>query len=454
MSAEQAEQAEVTDLAERLRQRDEREQMLGARLRQAFTCLEPIIKDPAAETYLLAPQSVDAWRVLRDEDPDIFLVYLSTVRARFGNVVARLVSDRVGLPGIGGAASREPLAGYTLAAIWENYEPPRYLVKRLLGPGAVTVLFGQSGHLKSVTAIDLALCVATGTAFHGVKTRRAGVLYVAGEGHAGIKKRIRAWLLGRGMDSTSEQPAVYVTSAGADLIGNPEQLHATVAHAAEVLGMAIELVIIDTLAACFGPGDENHAADMGRAIAGARTAGAEAAVLLVHHTGHGQIERERGSYALIAAADYRLQATYDEVSKLLELKWHKCKDDEKPEPMTFECKTVELEWQDEDGEELTSVVLERLEGASLPQAARTSGIGKNEQTALKSLRALYSRNRKSLEQQDRDPAEARILIDGWRHDCERRGLIYKRWHDVKTSLAKDRLIVIDEPFVYISQAAA
>lgn len=278
------------------------------------------------------------------------------------------------------------------------------------------------------------------------------MLYVAGEGHAGIKKRIRAWLLARGMDSTSEQPAVYVTSAGADLIGNSEQLRATVAHAAEVLGVAIELVIIDTLAACFGAGDENHAADMGRAIAGARTA--EASVLLVHHTGHGQIERERGSYALIAAADYRLQATYDEISKLLELKWHKCKDDEKPEPMTFECRKVALEWQDEDGEELTSVVLERLEGASLPHGPRTSGLGKNEQIALKSLRALYARNRKSLEHQGRDPAQARIMLDGWRHDCERRGLSRNRWHEVIKSLTTDRLVVIDEPFALLSEVNA
>lgn len=347
-------------------------------------------------------------------------------------------------------AISEPLPGYTLEAIWDAYEPPKYLVKRLLGPGAVTVLFGQSGHLKSVTAIDLALCVATGTPFHGVRTRRTGVLYVAGEGHAGLKKRIRAWLRSHGMDSASQLPAIFVTNIGADLIGNSEQLKATVAHAAEVIDMAIELIIVDTLAACFGGGDENLSADMSRAISGARAADENAAVLLVHHTGHSQTDRERGSYALIAAADYRIQATYEEASKLLELKWHKCKDDEKPEPMIFESRKVELDWQDEDGEELTSVVLERLEGASIPQE-RTSGLGKNEQKALKILRTLYARNRKSLEQQGRDPAEAKIMLGGWRNECERLGIARNRWHELIKSLTSDRLVTIDGTFVFLSE---
>lgn len=431
---------------------------MDVRMRQAFACLGPLLKDlPETDSYLLAPQAVDAWRVLRDEDPETFTVYLSAVRAKCGNNVALLVSNRVGPPGAGGASSREPLPGYTLAAIWEGYEPPKSLVKGLLGPGAVTVLFGQSGHLKSVTAIDLGLCVGTGTAFHGVKSRRAGVLYVAGEGHAGIKKRIRAWLLAHGMDSASEQPAVYVTSARADLIGNSEQLRATVAHAAEVLGAAIELVIVDTLAACFGAGDEDRAGDMGRAIAGARAAGEDAAVLLVHHTGHNQIDRERGSYALIAAADYRLQATYDEASKLLELKCHKCKDDEKPDPMVFECRKVTLEWQDEDGDELTSVILRRLDGATMPQQGpRVAGLGKNQETAVRTLRGLYAKVRKNLAEQGRDPAEAKVFLDAWRAECLKRGIDRYRFRELLTDLQKPerRVITVDGLFVTLSETIA
>lgn len=444
---------DIADLTARIEARDaakaDREKMMGAQLRQAVGVLGPLIKDlPATDTYLLAPLAVDAWRTLRDGDPEGYLVYLSAIRQRCGNNIALLVANRVGQ----GGSSSHALTGYTTAAIWEDYEPQPYLVKKILIPTGLTVLFGQSGHLKSVTAIDLALCVGTGMAFHGIKTRRAGVLYVAGEGHAGIKKRIRAWLIANGLNSASEQPAVFVTNSGVDLIGNSHQLRATVEHAAAVLGVAIEFIIIDTLAANFGAGDENVTADMTRAIAGARAADAQAAIMLVHHTGHGQSDRERGSYSLIAAADYRIQATYDDFSKLLELKWHKSKDDEKPDPMVFQCRKIDIDWQDEDGEELTSVVIELLDGGIMP-AQRSAGLGKNEQIAIKSLKALYVRNRKSLEEQGRNPEEARIMVSGWRADCERRGIQRQRWHEVIKSLTSDQLVAIEGVFVALIDGA-
>jgi hypothetical protein len=345
----------------------------------------------------------------------------------------------------------KPLPGYTVASIWDGYDPPQYLVKRIAAPGELTVLFGQSGHLKSALAIDLALSVGLGKPFHGLKVRKAGVLYVAGEGHGGICKRLRAWLLAHGLDASSEQPAVYVTSAGADLIGDPEQLRATVESAGDALGVSVGLVIIDTLAANFGPGDENLVADMSLAIAGAREAAPSAALVFVHHTGHGQVERERGSYALVAAADYRLQAIYDQMGKILELRWLKCKDDEQPEPITFECRTVVLGWHDADGDELTSVVIDRLHGGGL-QGPNMAKLGKHQDTALRALRTLYARARKAREADSRDPADTRVLLDGWRNECTRREIPRQRWADLVKDLQERRLIAIEGPHVILAQA--
>jgi hypothetical protein len=255
----------------------------------------------------------------------------------------------------------------------------------------------------------------------------------------------------RGMDGTSEQPRVFVTSAAADLIGNPEQLRATVEHAATVLGQPIELVVLDTLATCFGRGDENLTSDMTLALSSARIAVGDAALLVVHHTGHGQVERERGSYALIAAADYRVQAVYDEASKLLELRWLKAKDDERPSPLIFEWRKVPVEWVDEDGEELTSVVLERLEGARVPEGPSLSGLGKHQETALRALRTLCARQRKARLADGRDPADARILIDGWRNECTRRGVPRQRWAELRKDLQERRLIVIEGPHVMVAE---
>lgn len=347
-----------------------------------------------------------------------------------------------------GASAPEALPGFVAAAVWEGWTPEPELVKRLLAPGGLTVLFGQSGHFKSVLGVDVSCSVGAGVEFHGLKAHKAGVLYVCGEGHRGIRKRLRAWMLSRGMDASSEQPAVFITSRAADLIANPEQLRLTVELAARVLGVPIGLVVIDTLAANFGPGDENLARDMTLAIAGAREAAPGAAVLIVHHTGHNQVERERGSYALIAAADYRVQATYDQPSKLIELRWLKAKDDEIPAPIAFEWRVVPLEWRDEDGEELTSVVLKLLPGASVPQGPRTDKLGKNQETALKSLRALYAKARRNLADDGRDPARASVLLDGWRRDLEDRwDLRPNRCRDVIVDLQRRRLISVDGPHV-------
>lgn len=347
-----------------------------------------------------------------------------------------------------------PLPGFTATAVWEaNYASPE-IIKAILGAGQFTTLFGQSGHFKSVVAIDMAMSAGLGLDYQGQRcARRVGVLYVAGEGHTGIRKRMRAWMMARSFDANSDQPSVYVTSQAATLIGHEggEQLRATVDHAAEILGRPIEIVVIDTLAANFGNGDEYHPRDMGLALAGARQAAPTAAVLLVHHTGHGQDERERGSYSLIAAADYRLRASYDAAaSKTIELKWLKVKDDETPKPILFAWQAIGLNWKDDEGEEITSVVLDRLDAASAPQQGpQAVGLGKNQETAMKALRVLYTRARKNLSDQGRDPAKARILISGWRGAVEK-SIDRNRFHEVQAGLEKRGLIIVDDPHVMIN----
>ena len=352
------------------------------------------------------------------------------------------------------AAAIEQLAlrGFVVADLWGGYSPPQYVVKRMLGPAQTTVLFGESGHFKSVIAIDLALCVASGREFHGLKTHRAGVVYIAGEGHGGLRKRVRAWLLHHSFDATSEQPSIYITEAGGDLIGNPLQLRATVEHAKRVLGCEIGLVVIDTLAANFGMGDENHAGDMQTALNNAKAAAQGAAVLLLHHTGHGKEggARERGSYALRATVDYRLRAQYDEPSKVVELQFLRVKDDEEPKPMAFAWKRVPIEWTDEDGEELTSVVLEPTEAVPTRgpgDRGGSSGLGANQETVLKVLQKLYRNIGTNLEQQGRDPAEGRVLVSGLRNDCVPKYMNRARFLEAVNKLAERGLVEVQEPHI-------
>ena len=353
------------------------------------------------------------------------------------------------------------IPGFTVSDIWSGYTPPKYLVKRMLGPKQISLLFGESGHFKSVIAVDVGLCVATGREFHGVKTRKAGVVYICGEGHTGLRKRIRAWLLAHDYTSASEdQPLIYVTEAGADLIGNPLQLRATIEQARRMLGVEIGLVIIDTLAANFGQGDENHAGDMQAAVRSAREAAQEAATLILHHVGHtGEGKaRERGSYALRATVDYRLRAVYDEPSKLVQLEFLRVKDYEEPQPITFSWRRVALEWRDEDDEELTSVVLDRSTDA-IPSGAEertgTSGLGNNQATVLKVLQRVYRTLHTNLREQGRDPAEAKALLEGLRGTVvgEKR-MDVKRFREAVDGLVKRGLVRIESVHIFLTEGDA
>jgi hypothetical protein len=340
-----------------------------------------------------------------------------------------------------------PLPGFTAADVWNGFEGGRYLAKTILGQGEVSVLFGKSGHFKSVIAIDLAMCIGLGVPFHGIPTRRGAVLYVAGEGHVGIKKRLRAWALKRGMDASSEQPWIYVTKAGTNLCTNSDELRATVEAAGTVLGPPVVLVVIDTLAANFGQGDENHASDMAFAISNARAAQSDAAVLLVHHSGHGAEERERGSGVVQMSADYRLRAKYDEADKLIELSWFKVKDDERPEPMYFSWKRVNLDWQDGDGEELSSVVLEvERDAPARPLESRQAtnkprGLGEHQQTIIKVLQRLQKQRRKAMIEEGRDEAEGKVFLTALRGAVVDEGFMDRKRYSEALSLLIERSLV-------------
>jgi hypothetical protein len=81
----------------------------------------------------------------------------------------------------------------------------------------------------------------------------------------------------------------------------------------------------------------------------------QAAVVVVHHTGHQATERPRGSSAIRANADFMFGVFRDEQEMLATFECAKQKDGELMEPTSFGVKVVELA-NDEDGDPITSLV--------------------------------------------------------------------------------------------------
>src|SRR6056297_1348410 len=105
-------------------------------------------------------------------------------------------------------------------------------------------------------------------------------------------------------------------------------------------------------------GDENATKDMGAFIACCDQIRAAygCTVALVHHTGHGDKSRARGSSVLHGAIDTTYHVTKDPAG-IVTIECTRMKDGPMPDPFAFTFRTVELELENEDGSEATSAVL-------------------------------------------------------------------------------------------------
>lgn len=252
-----------------------------------------------------------------------------------------------------------------------------WLIEHIIERGSLNLLFGEPGAGKSLFALDWAFCMAAGIDWHGYRTKPADVVVVAGEGFAGMARRLKA------LESKYQMKAperLFISQRPAQLLDekNAQWIADTIKATCSNPG----LVIVDTLHRNMD-GDENSAQDIGRFIANLDGffKPLDAAVLVVHHSGHGQKDRSRGSSSIRAAMDGEFSATKDGDSIILSC--HKAKDFEAFKPQQFKLRPVDLDWLDDDGEPLTSVCLE-YDGAANP-AIKKRKLSARDDSVLTSL---------------------------------------------------------------------
>jgi len=299
---------------------------------------------------------------------------------------------------------------------------PDWLLRGMLERDTFALVFGDPGCGKSFLAIDWACRIATGTAWRGHDVKPAPVVYVAGEGQQGFGRRIRAWGTHNGV-SLADAP-LYVAPAVA--IPDVSQLVSLVA-AIQSLPKPPAMIVLDTLARCFGGGDENSTQDMSKFVAACDALRRHygCTVLVVHHTGHAEKNRARGAIALKAALDAEYRLVKDD--KLL-LTATKMKDAEMPAPLAMEMTTVELPglYDEYDGP-ITSAAVNVLSpdiSVILSKLALSSSRGKWQQLGLNIARQLVANG---------DDGQA--TIDDWRKACLDAGMVRQNQHRVLEALA-------------------
>jgi hypothetical protein len=314
---------------------------------------------------------------------------------------------------------------------------PKWLVRDFLERGDRSVIWGQGGKGKSFVAIDLACCIATGTPWHGREVVRGPVVYLAGEGHRGIKRRIRAWGISHGIDMAN---VPLVVSNRAEPLTN-DAAAVEVQAAVEDLGQAPVLMVVDTLSR-FYQADENSTEMMGRYLANVdRIAGPACAVMHVHHVGHGA-DRERGASNLRPALDWSWGVTMDD-GQMIAVTCHKAKDHDPPAAMHFKLQTIELGAVDRDGRPVTSAILAPADTPAEPAREPT---GANQRKALAALRRLTDAQRQNLEAGGYQVGEIAVLTNDWR---EAAGIERNRWAESLKALQGSGYVRIEPPHAFL-----
>jgi len=161
--------------------------------------------------------------------------------------------------------------------------------------GGFNMLFGKTGIGKTFLSLDYALTAA----------QTMGVVYIAGEGRSGFADRIAAW------KSRHDLSSGYFR-----LIDQPINIRSE-AEITKLISKCkrqpfpIKFLIVDTLARCFGDGEENDSSAMNQFVNGCGRIQRElsATVLIDHHEGKDGTKGPRGASSLPAACDSIIHMT-------------------------------------------------------------------------------------------------------------------------------------------------
>jgi hypothetical protein len=268
-----------------------------------------------------------------------------------------------------------------------------YLLEGILEQGCTYAVVGPPKHGKSVVAMDIACNIALAREWCGKRTHGAAVFILAGEGHAGISRRLRAWCEYHG--TSLDDAPLFISERAAALLSDLDAagVAAEIRQMCENTGTAPGLIVIDTLARNFGHGDENSTEDMTRfvAVLDRYLGPLGATVLIVHHTPLASRDRPRGSSALLGAVDgVFLVAKDDDAGTVTRFRAGDQKDIASGgNELAFQLKGQELPGMaDNFGNPVTAVVAEQTDAPPASVSAQPNG--KNQRIAMKLLREMYA----------------------------------------------------------------
>ena len=259
-------------------------------------------------------------------------------------------------------------------AFSEQPAPVKWQIKNWLQSEALIMVHGAAGGGKTFMTLDMVMSVASKgvvNEWFGNKVRHGTVVYLAGEGHFGLRGRVAAWKQHKGVTGLD----MWLSRHGLDL--NTPAGYQKTSDAIRALSNSPEIIVIDTLHR-FLEGDENSATDAKTMLDACSALIQEfsCSVILVHHTGVSSEaqHRGRGSSAWRGALDIEISVV---PGTTIEIVQRKSKDAEEAESVFAELLSVPIKgWFDEDGDPSTSAVL--TEGQAPVKDKKDSPLAKHQ----------------------------------------------------------------------------
>lgn len=250
-------------------------------------------------------------------------------------------------------------SGFSFAEACRQPKPIKYLIKNVIQEEAQHMIFGQSEHGKGFVIVDIAASIACPEIeeWNGKKIKHGQVIYFAGEGAEGLRKRFAAWAIKRCINPENVQLKVIDETFKLDAVDTEHNIEKTIAEIRDKANNPV-FVIFDTLN-CYMGGDENSAKEAGIFLGLENRIKQEfhCAIMTIHHSGKSETKESRGSSAIRAAMDIEFKVQKD--GNIITLTQTKNKDNEKIKPLKFNLEQMILpEWFDDDGEAVTSCTIE------------------------------------------------------------------------------------------------
>jgi len=305
----------------------------------------------------------------------------SGVGQRYAEQASAKYGARMVMPPIQGDANDYAQAGHDLASLlmptaqdWlipaddfcAQPSPISWLVKRWIQSQALVMVHGPSGGGKTFVVLDWCLRMASGTEdWAGHKVRQGNVVYLAGEGHHGLRGRVAAWK----HHHKAGKLAMWLSKDGCDL--NTPTGYLKVVEQVRMLQDRPNVIVVDTLHR-FLSGDENSAQDAKTMLDACNALMQEfnCSVILVHHTGVSEEaqHRARGSSAWRGALDIEISIIPGKDDQPMQIVQRKSKDAELAETVYVELQQVAIPgWRDEDDQPVTSAVIVQAQAPTAPK---------------------------------------------------------------------------------------